>query len=224
MPSVNQFVFNDSSEEFVHEPSLNIPIIDAPSDTDFTRWAMLNDGSDYCMYFFKGSSNNKIYQFVFNGSEYQYGYGSSIPEFTLVDVPADADASSFAMLHDGSDYRLYLRQLGNPNQLYQFAWVADTNNYKWGHNGSTKIPVTGFPDNSDRNRWAMLHDGDDYRLYRMELGNNNKLYQGSFNDSSYQFGSNSIPELSLTGTPANSDLSQAAMLHDGSYRFYVLTK
>lgn len=226
MLSVNQFVFNDSSNEYIHDASLNIPITDAPSDTDFTRWAMLYDGSDYCMYFFKGSTNNRIYQFVFNGYEYQYGYGGSYQELTLVDVPADADASSFAMLHDGSDYRLYLRQLGNPNQLYQFAWVSGTNTYKWGHDGSIpKIPVTGFPDNSDRNRWAMLHDGEYYRLYRMELGNNNKLYQGSFNDDSYEFGSSSIPELSLTGTPSNSDLSQAAMLYDGSYyRFYFLTK
>lgn len=223
MPSVNQFAYVSGTTEykFGHNSIPNIPITQAPSDTDFDRWAMLYDGSAYRMYFFKGSTNNKIYQFAFNGSSYEYGH-NSIPEITLVDVPADADASSFAMLHDGSDYRLYLRQLGEPNQLYQFAYVSGTTNYKFGHNSIPKIPVTGFPNNSDTNRWAMLHDGA-YRFYRMGLGDNNKLQQASFNGSSYEYGHNSIPELTLVDTPADSDLSGAAMLHDGGdYRFYLL--
>ena len=228
MRSVNQFAYISGTTEykFGHNSIPNIPITDAPNDTDFTRWAMLYDGSTYRMYFFKESTNNKIYQFGFNGSSYQFGY-NSIPELTLVDIPVDADVSSFAMLHDGNDYRLYLRQLGEANLLYQFAWVPGTSTYKWGHNSIPKIPVTGFPKNADNNRWAMLHDGDAYRFYRMGLGNNDKLLQGSFNRSTnaYEYAFNSIPELTLVGTPSDSDLSEAAMLHDGNnYRFYLLKK
>ena len=228
MPSLNQFAYvaGTNNYKFGHNSIPNIPITNAPNDTNFERWAMLNDGSAYRLYFFKGSTNNIIYQFAFNGSSYEFGH-NSIPELTLIDAPEDADASSFAMLYDGSDYRLYLRQLGESNQLYQFAWVSGSSTYKWGHNSIPKIPVTGFPDNSDANRWGMLHDGSAYRYYRMELGNNNKLLQGSFNSgtNAYEYKFNSIPELDLVDTPSNSDLSQLAMLHDGGdYRLYLLTK
>lgn len=228
MPSVKQFAYIHGTTEykFGYDSTANIPITDAPSDTNFDRLAMLYDGSTYRMYFFKGSTNNKIYQFAFNGSSYQFGY-NSIRELTLIDMPADVDASSFAMLHDGNDYRLYLHPLGEPNQLYQFAWVPGTSNYKLGHNSIPKIPVTGFPKNADTNRWTMLHDGNAYRFYCMELGNNDKFLQGSFNRSTkaYEYGFNSIPELTLVGTPSDSELSQAAMLYDGNnYRFYFLKK
>ena len=50
------------------------------------------------IYEFYSPDNNKLYQFAWNGSAYQYGH-NSIPELTLTNIPADADASSFAMLH-----------------------------------------------------------------------------------------------------------------------------
>ena len=227
MASVNQFAYVAGTDDykFGHNSIPNIPITGAPSDTDFDRQAMLFDGSTYRMYFFKGSTSDTLYQFGFNGTSYAFGH-NSIPELTLTNAPSDVDASSFAMLHDGTDYRLYLRQLGEPDQLYQFAWVAGTTTYKWGHRSIPKIHVTGFPSNADWHRWAMLHDGSAYRFYTMELGNNDKLLQGSFNrdTNTYQYAFNSIPELTLLDTPANSDLREAVMLHDGSdYRFYFLT-
>ena len=175
------------------------------------------------MYFFKGNSSNTIYQFSWNGSSYAFGH-NSIPVLTLVDMPADADASSFSMLHSGGNYHLYLRRLGDPKTLLQFIWEPGTTTYKWGPGSWLKtLRVTDFPVDTDWSRWQMLHDGNAYRIYAFSYGANNRLYQGSWNSTLgvYQYGFNSINQLDLIGFPPDSDVGRPAMLHDGrNYRFY----
>ena len=48
--------------------------------------------------------------------------------------------------------------------LNQFAWVAGTTNYQFGHNSIPNIPITGAPADTNGARWAMLHDNAAYRL------------------------------------------------------------
>ncbi|MES2670690.1 MAG: hypothetical protein V4673_09775 [Pseudomonadota bacterium] len=229
MSSVNQaaFVPGTTTYKFGDQSIPNIPITGAPADTNWRRWAMLWDGSTYRMYFFKGSTNDTIYQFAFNTSTNAYEYGhNSIPILTLTNIPADADTSSFSMLWDGSAYRLYVRKLGTPTTLYQAAFVPGSTTYQFGYNSIPSLPVTGFPENSDWSRWAMLSDGSAYRIYVMQLGSNTALHQGSYNPAAqaYQYGLNSIPELTLVGTPTNSSLASFAMLNDRTnYRFYFQT-
>ena len=199
MSSVNQaaWVPGSTNYQFGYNSIPNIPITGAPADTNWRRWSMLHDNSVYRMYFFKGSTRDTLYQFGWNGSSYAYGH-LSIPVLTLTNMPADADPSSFSMLHSGSHYHLYLRQLGNPNRLYQFIWVAGTTNYQWNVSPFIpQLPVTGFPADTDWARWMMLHDGTAYRLYAFKLGSNTQFYQGSWNGSAgqYQYGFNSIPVL-----------------------------
>jgi len=225
MSSLNQaaWVPGTTKYRFGYNSIPNIPITGAPADTNWRRWSMLHDNSVYRMYFFKGSTRDTIYQFGWNGSSYAYGH-LSIPVLSLTNIPADADASSFSMLHSGSYYHLYLRQLGNPNRLYQFLWVPNTTTYEWGRSPAIpQLSVTGFPADTDWARWMMLHDGSDYRLYAFKLGSNTEFYQGSWSAaaSQYQYAYNSIPVLQLEGIPANSNLASASMLHDGNaYRFY----
>lgn len=228
--SLNQaaWVSGSNNYQYGHRSIPNIKIRNAPADTDWKRWAMLHDGAAYRLYFFKKGSKSKIYQFAFNRAKnvYEYGY-NSIPVLTLVGAPRDANFRSFAMLHDGKDYRLYLRQKGNPRVLYQFAWVQGTTTYKFGHRSIPKMNITGFPRDTDWRRWQMLHDGSAYRLYFFKKGSNTQFYQGSFKRStqSYEYGHNSIPVLNLVGMPANSNTRRAAMLHDGTdYRLYFRTK
>ena len=69
----------------------------------------------------------------------------------------------------------------------------------------------------------MLHDGDAYRIYSMQYGSNDRLFQGSWNAGAarYEYGHRSIPQLDLVGFPGNSPHGRPAMLHDGgNYRFY----
>lgn len=226
MSSVNQaaYVPGTTTYRFGFDSIPNIPITGAPGDTNWRRWTMLHDGTAYRMYFFKGSTRDRIYQFAWNGSSYQYGH-NSIPELTLTNIPTDADPSSFSMLHSGSYYHLYLRRLGDPTTLYQFLWVPGTTTYQYGRSPAIpQLPVVGFPGDTDWARWSMLHDGRAYRLYAFKLGSNTQFYQGAWNGSQYQYGHDSINVLTLDGTPANSNLASMAMLHDGrAYRFYFQT-
>ena len=226
MSSINQaaFIEGTSTYRFGYNSIPNIAITGAPADTNFRRWSMLHDGKDYRMYFFKGSSRDKLYQFAWNGNSYHYGH-NSIPELSLTNMPADADPSSFSMLHSGPYYHLYLRRLGDPTTLYQFGFVPGTQTYKFG--SAPLIPslkVAGFPSDTDWARWTMLHDNATYRLYAFKLGSNTQLYQGSWDGNRYVYGHASIPLLTLEGTPSNSDLFSPAMLHDdANYRFYLQT-
>ena len=67
---------------------------------------MLHDGTDYREYAFKKDSKTSFYQFAYNGSTYAYGYNSVTP-LTVEGMPDNSDTNSFAMLHDGTDYRFY---------------------------------------------------------------------------------------------------------------------
>lgn len=224
MSSVNQagWVPNSAYYKFNYP---TVPITGAPADTNWRRWSMFHDTNAYRMCFFKGSTRDTIYQFGWNGSSYEYGYQSN-PVLTLTNIPADADVNSFSMLQGDSYDRLYLRQLGNPNLLYQFLRVPDTATYQYGLSPAVpQLRVTGFPFDTDWARWTMLYDGF-YRLYAFKLGTNTQFYQGAWNAkaSEYQFAFTSIPVLNLDGLPTNSNLASPSMLYDGSvYRFYFQT-
>ena len=225
MPSINQGAWRPGTNnyEFGFASIPNIPITGAPADANLARFDMLHDGSTYRLYCFKGSTADQLYQFGWNGTSYDYGY-NSIPVLSLTNMPGDADASSFSMLHSGGNYHCYLRRLGDPSVLYQFIWIPGTTTYQWGPPGWYSTPnVDGFPVDADWSRWSMLHDGDTYRLYSMQYGSNDRLYQGSWNAASarYEYGHHSIPQLDLVGFPSDSLHGRPAMLHDGTnYRFY----
>lgn len=207
-----------------HNSIPKIVFTGAPADTDFTRSAMLHDGSTYRLYFFKQGSDDTLYQFGFNPStvKYEYGY-KSIPQLKLTGIPADADTSNFAMLHDGSDYRLYLRSKTNIATMYQFAYNSSTQDYEFGYRSIDILHITMAPADVDHSRWGMLFDGSTYRLYLGKAGAEDRLYQFAFNRASldYEYGFNSIPQLTIADMPADSIKTDFTMLHDGSdYRFY----
>jgi len=229
-PSLNQAAYKPGTTvyEFGYNSIPNIKITGAPADTNWSRSAMLHDGTTYRLYFFKGSSKDTLYQFGFNQSTLAYEYGfQSIPVLRITGAPSDVDASTFAMLHDGKDYRLYMRKLGNPSTLYQFAFNRASNNYEYGYNSIKELKVTGMPSDAGWDRWAMLHDGSYYRFYVMKSCGCDMFYQAAFNPATnhYEYGYQSLPQLTLEKTPSNSNTNDFAMLHDKSaYRFYFLTK
>ena len=133
--SLNQaaYVSGTSTYRFGHRSILNMVIADAPANADYTRWAMLHDGAVYRLYLFKQNTNDTLYQFGFNARTAQYEYGhQSIAELKLTNIPDDADTSRFAMLHDGSTYRLYFRARSNTFTMYQFGYNSSTQNYEYG--------------------------------------------------------------------------------------------
>lgn len=227
-PSLNQaaYIPATTTYQFGYNSIPNMAITGAPSDIDWNRWAMLHDGAHYRLYFFREGSDDTIYQFAFNPTtlNYEFGY-NSIPELYITGAPADADTSSFAMLHDGSHYRLYMRS-STSAAIHQFAYNRSSGDYEYGYNSIPVMDITGAPADADFDRWGMLHDGSVYRFYAFKGTLDDQMYQFGFNSSTsdYEYAYSSIPLLTLDQIPVNSDTSSFAMLHDGlDYRFYFLT-
>lgn len=219
--SLNQAALNASGDtfQFGFASIPNINITNAPSDTDYNRSAMLHDGSTYRLYFFKQGSEDTIYQFGFNGSSYQYGY-NSIAQLRITGKPVDANPEDFAMLHDGSVYRLYMLSY-DQTKVYQFGWNGST--YQYGYRSIPSIPIIGAPFDTDKSRWSMLHDGQNFRLYFAKNGVTDKLYHFSWNGSSYQYGYEAPSVIDLDLVPTNSNFDVMNMLHDGTRsRLYYL--
>lgn len=155
-------------------------------------------------------------------ASYQFGY-NSIPSLKITGAPESTDWNRWAMLHDGSTYRLYFFKYGTNDTLYQFAYNPKTTSYEYGYNSIPTLTITNIPGDADASSFAMLHDGSAYRLY-MRSKSRTAVYQYAFNRSTgnYEYGHNSIPRIDVTGAPADTDFDRWGMLHDGStYRFYA---
>jgi len=222
--SLDQAAYQPGTNRYVYglDSFANIRIVDAPADVDSSRWAMLHDGSTNRLYFFRRGSNDTIYQFGFNpaSTSYEYGY-DSIAELGVVGGPPTRDPTSFAMLHDGVDYRLYMRDMSDPTLIHQWAFNRATGAYEYGYRSISTIRTTEAPPDADFSRWAMLHDGTTYRQYVAQKGNSDTLYQFGFDGREYRFGASSIPVLEVVDMPSDSDRGGFTVLHDGSaYRYY----
>lgn len=204
----------------------NLSIEGAPADADFSRWAMLHDGRDYRLYCFQAGSSTTIYQFAYDASRGAYVYGfRSIDVITITGAPADASAASFAMVHDGTRYRLYLRSASDAAVIYQFGFNGRS--YEFGYDSIPSLRATGLPADADFSRWAMVHDGTTYRQYVGTRGTTDGMYQLGYDASrsAYVYGFRSISQLNIVGMPANSVTTSFAMLHDGAdYRLYHLVR
>lgn len=101
--NVNQYVYQNSFK-----------IVSFPEDTDWSRWDMLNDGKDYYIYALKTRYSNQIYQGIWNPQSGQYEYlkEEDIHLSLEKDSINKSEPSSFATLHDGSSYYLYLQVQG----------------------------------------------------------------------------------------------------------------
>lgn len=201
-----------------------IQVSGAPADTDWARWAMLHDGEVYRLYAFRQGSDSEIYQFGFNRQTERYEWGHrSIKVLRLIGAPANASTAQFAMLHDGSVYRLYLQDEVDPTRLHQFGFDASRESYVYGHMSIKHLRVVGFPPDTDWRRWAMAHDGSEYRIFIGRRGYRHEFYQAAYeaDPQSYRFGHRSAPKATMRGFLAAADRSSFAMLHDGAdFRVY----
>lgn len=91
---------------FGYRSMAEIPVVDAPSFTDWKSWTMLHDGVNYRLYFRSTKNKNQIIQFGFNGYEYSYGH-NSIPIINVIGMPNLKYTDKFNITFDGIDYRLY---------------------------------------------------------------------------------------------------------------------
>jgi hypothetical protein len=223
-PTLYQAVYVGGSYRYTKQ----IYITGAPADTDWSRGGMSHDGTDYRLYFMKGSTDDIVYQFGYNpnSGDFEYGY-RSIRILRLTNIPADADTDSFAMSNVGNSssgsYYAHMRSLSNPAMIYTFRFNG-VNSYAY----ERSYTITGAPADVDWSRWAMMYGQSASRFYAGKTGDDSTIYQFKYNPTtqSYQWGYNgSIPALSVVNMPAESDTYDFAMLHNGSqYHFYYLNK
>lgn len=223
-----QGAYNGSDYEYGYMSIDVLDITGGPADTDWTRWAMLNDEGSYRLYFMREDADDTIYQFVYNPAteDYEYGLGAAIDQLGITGAPADADMSSFAMLYGEDEFRLYAQSISDPRRVHQFAYNSATQSYEYGFDGAIpQIDVTMFPGATDFSGWGMLWDDAAYRFYAFSDSNHDALAQGSYNSGSgdYEWGFNSINVIDIIDFPADTNTDDFAMLHDGdNFRLYMM--
>lgn len=96
-------------------------------------------------------------------------------------------------------------------KLYEAIYGAGAYQY------TNEYNITMAPDDVDWDRWGILHDGADSRLYFMKAGTDNTLYQFALNPLSgdYEYGYNSLTPITLTNIPDDADPSSIAMSNVG---------
>jgi len=111
--TIYQFAYNSPAKGYEYGYNGAIPelsIVGAPADANPAQFSMLHDGNNYRLYMQSKTNLKKLYQFAFNGASYAYGY-SSIANLRVTGMPTESDRTSFAMNHDGSNYRFYFKQV-----------------------------------------------------------------------------------------------------------------
>jgi hypothetical protein len=170
--------------------------------------------------------DNKILNvFRFNGLSYAYE-----SDIFVVGGPSDCDWSRWAMLHSPSNnegtelYRLYCFKSGSNDTIYQFGYNENKGQYEYGYESIEALKIIDKPISADTNTFAMLHDGEAYRMYFLDVDNRNVLHQFVYDGNNYVVESTN-PTIELEGLPNSIDLRRAAMLYSVSnnqpgYHFY----
>ena len=178
-----------------------------PDDVDPQRWAMVHDNAGYQQYFMN-EAGDRVHRFEWDDRIHAYAYANeSIP---VVGFPETADMSSFAMLHDGTHTRIYFLNR-NKNRLIQGAYHPVRKEFVYGY-VSNNFPVKDIPDDADLGGWAMVHDGDKYRMYSY-ASTSDSVYRYTYSRGAYQWDGT---EQTLDGVLPSSRGRDFAMMHDGS--------
>lgn len=221
--------FASGDYEFAHSP---IPVVGAPSDTRFDRWAMLGNGEDERIYYMN-TNEDALHEFAlaepdpdappFPPQSPKFAYQRSL---SLDGFPGDADLSSFAMLHDGGVERLYFLS-HDRRELLQGKLDPSKNAFSYGHDGAvSRVGIEGAPEDTNWEGWGMLHDGTHYRLYSFApgAGEDEAIYQYVWNGGAYHsHGAEALVDITNIHDRAIRD--DFAMTHSGrpgsDYSFYM---
>lgn len=216
----------DTTYEFKGD---TLDIINAPQDTDWSRWGMLDDRKATRLYFFKQGSNEVIYQFIKDESGFHYN--NQYPILNVTEVPESADVSHVGQLstpnfveHQSfngnwlpvpNNYHVYMLDKPELQQdakkLHQFIWARDTTDLK--SDGITSALFNILPFESaevDWKRWSINYDSNRYQLALrayvfsvFEKGSTTKLYQARYNNlADPEAAYNQYPEIGEDTTAA----------------------
>ncbi|NEZ62679.1 hypothetical protein D0962_07770 [Leptolyngbyaceae cyanobacterium CCMR0082] len=106
--------------------------------------------------------------------------------------------------------------------VHQAIHIAGTNTYKFGPPKGLTLPISNAPADTDWQRWAMLHDGVDYRLYTFKDNSPDTLYQFGWTGQALQYGHKSVPQLTIQDIPQDADTRSFSVTYgEDNYRLYL---
>jgi hypothetical protein len=204
MPSIKQAI--KISDDTFSVTDVEVDIVNAPADCDWSRWGMLDDRKSTRMYCFKKDTKGQIYQFLFDGKSYTFEETISLSlegldddlhnteKIGMLSTPNFEEAVGFKDKEAGkpflpipNNYHVYLQKVGNPQHLYQFIWKEGTTNFM--PNGITRdwFGINDFPADTDWKRWTITYDSNHYQLslpayvvYAFKENSNSELYFGRY--------------------------------------------
>lgn len=144
-----------------------IGLTSVPDDASTSAFYMLHDGEQSKLYLPSQDSSSLLYEFI-----YDYGterYKSTGQSLNIRGAPEDTDFQRMAMLHNGTQSRLYALRQGSDYDLFEFVYDASTNSYVYQSDAADITAVTGLPSDSDTSSFAMLHNGINYRFFYPKL-------------------------------------------------------
>ncbi len=123
--------------------------------------------------------------------------------------------------------RLYCFKQGSFDTIYQFGYNSATKAYEYGYD-SKDVNIVDKPDTANTGVFAMLQDGEDYRMYFLDVNNYNLLHQMVYNGDDYVIEDHKAT-IQISGLPENIDARSIGMLassNDSSavYRFYIFAQ
>jgi len=195
-------------------PKLEITNINSPSQ----HWKMTE---------LENVSNVSINQFVYvaGTASYQYGASNAIPNMGISNAPADTDFGRWAMLSNGSSYKMMAIKRGTNDTLYEFVFNSTTEQYV---RSSKTYKITDIPTEANPSSIAMLNSDVGEHLYMLDKSGTaiHQFFNTSGNDDFVYGGGSSLPvikKIDITGGPNDADWSRWAMLNDGGkYRLYAM--
>lgn len=165
------FVYT-GADGYVPDPDLGpIPIEGFPSDTDTDTFAMLYDGQLTRLYFRPTGGAPELLQGAYDPAAGAFVFGfSSIERVPIINIPSGAVMDAWAMLHDGTAYRLYVHRSGR-DAIHQFVFDSDSGAYDHTNTSLPTIDLRSVPADVDTSNFAMLHSSsatNGYSLYYLE--------------------------------------------------------
>lgn len=150
------------------------------------------------------------------------GATPALPQIPVRIVGEDVDPSRWAMLHDGTHYRLAFMARDLPARVIVFGYDPSVNRYERAFPAPTVLPLEGLPQDTDLSSFAMLRGDGIWRLYTRSRSDPTTLYQFGRAGDVFRLGYRSIPAMRLAGLPTDADPTRWAMHHaNGVYRVLV---
>lgn len=159
-------------------------IQNAPSDVDYCRWSVVNDGA--LRLYTTQQNSNTLYRFTYNATSNAFVYDTTPGTISISNAPADADFSRLCMGYDGTNALLFLRSLTFFDIVYKFVFNATQSQYVYAESPDKFIRIVGAPEATNWATLATTYSNGTIGLLAFEQGNVG-IYSGGYDATSSCF-------------------------------------